>query len=74
MAGPWLRSPFALFFLLPLRAFCAFIGMGLVFFARWRFLACYVPLGSTAGLLASFLLSLGAPLLVAKFLAGAKLD
>ena len=61
------------FFLLPLWAFCVLVGIGMLFFARLRFLACYVLLGSTGGLLVSFLLSLALLFFVGKFLAGTKL-
>jgi len=61
------------FFLLPLWGFCVLAGIALLFFARVRFLGTYVLLGSTFGLLISFLLSVALLFFFAKVLAGTKL-
>jgi hypothetical protein len=61
------------FFLLPLWAFCLLAGIALLFSSRLRFLGTYILLGSTFGMLLSFLLSLALLFFVAKFLAGTKL-
>jgi hypothetical protein len=58
------------FFILPVWFLCLIAGFGILLSQRLRFLSAYLLLGSTCGLLLSFVLSLGVLLLTGKFLGG----
>ena len=62
------------FFIAPLWLLCVMIGLLTLASSRYRFLASYLILGSTFGLVASFALSTVALLLAAKLLAAVLYD
>jgi hypothetical protein len=62
------------FFLAPIWLLCVLIGLVTLASGRFRFLASYLILGSTFGLVASFVLSTVALLLVPRFLAMIRYD
>ena len=60
------------FFIVPLWLLCLVAGGVLLFSKRLRVLSLYLVMGSTGGVIVSFLLSLGVLLLAGKFLGGTR--
>ena len=62
------------FFIAPIWLLCVTAGLLMLLSSRLRFLASYVILGSTFGLIVSFLISTATLLLLAKLMAGLESD